>query len=59
MKNSLDVSNEELAEQFAKRTESDKLKDALIHMIFVGQKRHSYDPETCAGCKDARELSGL
>jgi hypothetical protein len=59
MKDELPISNEELTELQAKRSNEDKLKDALIHMIFVARKMHPYDPQSCAGCNDAKLLSGL
>ena len=58
-KDEIQLSDAELAELASKRSTEDKLRDALIHLIFVGTKKHEFDPIMCNGCRDAKELSGL
>lgn len=53
----IEVSDEELMRLTANRTMEDRLKDSLIHMVFVAKQRHPFDPDKCTGCKEAKKLA--
>jgi hypothetical protein len=46
-------SDKELVRLTESKTIEDKLKDALLHLMF---SKHAFDPVACSGCKEAKHL---